>query len=260
MKEIAKNNSDLLLAPWFQFDVNLNISEGIDRKWFYHLQKYFAFGSGGFKPIELEFKERNSLFRLWGLTGSKIFRKTFLEKHHIFWDEEIFYCEDTDFFISVLSKEPKISLFNHDLYAYRVGHNSQLSSQNSDAKLKKISNGLPKILEKNAGSKYFLEIFANIFDIWVFSGIHFPDKKVKREYFQNSKCVSLLFGKSSKNYIHHGFFGAVKIVFKSFGFLKIKVILKIIQYAANNSVFWKLLTLEPHQLFQSSTKQSNTNT
>jgi glycosyltransferase involved in cell wall biosynthesis len=260
MKEIVKNNSDLLLAPWNQFDVDLYISDGIDRKWFYYLQQYFGFRSVVFTPMELEFKERTNLFRLWGLTGSKIFRKTFLESHQIFWDEEIFYCEDTDFFISVLSKEPKISLFNLDLYAYRIGHTSQLSSHNSDAKLKKISDGLPKILEKNAESKYFFEIFANVFDIWIFSGINFPDKKVKKEYFQNSKSVSTLFSKSSKNYIHHGFFGVAKILLKSFRFLQIKVIWKIIQYAATGSVFWQFLILKPHQLFQSSTKQSDTNT
>ena len=260
MKGLIKNDSDLLLAPWIQFDADLNIWDGIDRKYFFYLQHFFAYQATKFKPIELEFKESSNLFRLWGLTGSKIFKKSFLEKHQIIWDEEIFYCEDTDFLISVLCKEPKITLFNLDLYAYRVGHNSQLSSNVSDAKLEKIADGLPKILEKNIGNRYFVEIFANVFDIWIFSGIDFPNKKASRKYFQNSISVLRLLEKSSTKYIHHGLFGALKIGIRLLRLRQFKVIFKVILFAIESSIFLKFLSLKIHPVFQRLTMQSNTNT
>lgn len=114
---------------------------------------------------QIVFLFENNLF---GFTCNKLVRRDFLRSHNIKFNENLFLCEDLDFYINLFSKTKKIVFFNKKIYEYDI--------QNSQLTKKKYSNNVydriymmtksffseKSLLRLKKGIKYFASYNANM--------------------------------------------------------------------------------------------------
>lgn len=147
---IEKHNSEMACCTHrdVKFDVKGRLSE---IKYFYYLSEGLVSRKEYLVEINTPYTDNwGNIANVW----SKIFRKSFLQKNNLRFNEEYVFTEDFDFVLKCMLCNPSIFILNENLYDYQ--HRTFITAMSSyqETVLETYTSNLEKCLEIVNGENY----------------------------------------------------------------------------------------------------------
>ena len=182
--ENAHNNSlDIIMCKITTFDeTNNKINED---DWYYSLKCFNGFEKKIFNHIDTQkFTDEISVTPV-----NKLYKRDFLMENNLFFPENLIF-EDEVFFYDMYLSAKRISIYNENLYYYRInrlGSTVSLNTEKDFTDIIKVFQKIRKILEKNDLLKLYKKQVYNKFFHKILSRYSQTSEKYRPKFWENMK-------------------------------------------------------------------------